>query len=91
MEQQIEAEELSNSILIEISKTSLPRWQEKLEARYGWHKSENCKSIIFEVEHFFETSNKEKSKMPRNLLTSLTVFSLNQAIKKDRKLIIYII
>ena len=49
LEQQIEAVELSNSILIEISKTAVPRWQEKLKTRYGWFKSNNCKNIIFDV------------------------------------------
>jgi len=48
LEQQVEAEELSNSILIEISKTSVTKWHEKLNNRYGWFKSENCKNIIFE-------------------------------------------
>jgi len=48
LEQQVEAEELSNSILIEISKSSVTAWHEKLHNRYGWFKSENCKNIIFE-------------------------------------------
>ena len=54
MEQQVEAEELSNSILIEISKSSVSRWHEKLQNRYGWFKSENCKNIIFEVSIVYE-------------------------------------
>ena len=49
LEQQVEAEELSNSILIEISRSSVSKWQEKLNTRYGWNKTENCKNIIFEV------------------------------------------
>ena len=47
--QQAELEELSNSILIEISKTAVTNWQEKLKTRYGWFKSDNCKHIIFDV------------------------------------------
>ena len=34
LEQQIEAEELSNSILIEISKAAVKKWQEKLNNRF---------------------------------------------------------
>ena len=49
LEQQVEAEELSNSVLLEISKSSVGRWQEKLKSKYGWFKTENCKNIIFEV------------------------------------------
>ena len=45
----MEAEELSNSVLLEISKSSVVRWQEKLKTKYGWFKTENCKNIIFEV------------------------------------------
>ena len=45
----MEAEELSNSVLLEISKSSVVRWQEKLKSKYGWFKTENCKNIIFEV------------------------------------------
>lgn len=49
LEQQSEAVELNNSILIEISKTAVVKWQEKLKTRYGWFKTNNCKSIIFDV------------------------------------------
>ena len=49
----MEAEELSNSILIEISKSSVTAWHEKLHNRYGWFKSENCKNIIFEVQNIW--------------------------------------
>ena len=45
----MEAEELSNSVLLEISKSSVVRWQEKLKSKYGWFKTEKCKNIIFEV------------------------------------------
>lgn len=49
MEQQTEAIELANSILIEVSKTSVTKWHEKLKTRYGWFKTDNCKNIIFDV------------------------------------------
>ena len=49
LEQQTEAIELANSILIEISKTSVVKWHEKLKTRYGWFKTDNCKNIIFDV------------------------------------------
>ena len=45
----MEEAELNNSILIEISKTAVPKWQEKLKTRYGWFKTDNCKNIIFDV------------------------------------------
>jgi len=48
LEQQTEAIELANSILIEISKTSVVKWHEKLKTRYGWFKTDNCKNIIFD-------------------------------------------
>ena len=40
---------MNNSILIEISKTAVVKWQEKLRTRYGWFKTNNCKNIIFDV------------------------------------------
>ena len=65
LEQQAEAIELANSVLIEvstamnnataitflfqISKTSVKNWQSKLQTRYGWFKGDNCKNIIFDV------------------------------------------
>ena len=49
LEQKVEEVELNNSILIEISKTAVPKWQEKLKTRYGWFKSDNCKHLIFDV------------------------------------------
>ena len=49
LEQQVEAEELSNSVLLEISKSSVVSWREKLKTKYGWFKTDNCKNIIFEV------------------------------------------
>ena len=49
LEQQSEAVELNNSILIEISKTAVVKWHEKLKTRYGWFKTNNCKNIIFDV------------------------------------------
>ena len=52
LEQQSEAVELNNSILIEISKTAVVKWQEKLKTRYGWFKTNNCKNIIFDVSIF---------------------------------------
>jgi len=48
LEQQTEAIELANSILIEVSKTSVVKWHEKLKTRYGWFKTDNCKNIIFD-------------------------------------------
>jgi len=48
LDQQVEAEELSNSVLLEISRSSVVRWQEKLQTKYGWFKTDNCKNIIFE-------------------------------------------
>jgi len=48
LEQQAEAIELANSILIEVSKTSVTKWHEKLKTRYGWFKTDNCKNIIFD-------------------------------------------
>eukprot|EP00092_Neocalanus_flemingeri_P075995 GFUD01094224.1.p1 GENE.GFUD01094224.1~~GFUD01094224.1.p1 ORF type:complete len:743 (-),score=222.03 GFUD01094224.1:579-2807(-) len=48
LEQQVEAVELAQSILIEVSKTSVQKWHEKLKTRYGWFKTDNCKSIIFD-------------------------------------------
>ena len=36
LEQQVEAEELSNSILIEVSKVSVKKWEEKLNKRYNF-------------------------------------------------------
>jgi len=48
LEQQTEAIELANSILIEVSKTSVTNWHEKLKKRYGWFKTDNCKNIIFD-------------------------------------------
>ena len=36
LEQQVEAEELSNSILIEVSKVSVKKWEEKLNKRYSF-------------------------------------------------------
>jgi len=48
LENELEATELANSILIEISKTSVARWHEKLKTRYGWFKSDSCKNIIFD-------------------------------------------
>ena len=44
LEQQVEAEELSNSILIEISKASVTKWQEKLNNRFDLNFS---KDILF--------------------------------------------
>ena len=49
LEQKVEEAEFNNSILIEISKTAVPKWQEKLKTRYGWFKSDNCKHLIFDV------------------------------------------
>ena len=49
LEQQVELVELANSILIEISRTAVPRWQERLRARYGWFKADNCRNILFDV------------------------------------------
>ena len=57
LEQQSEAVELNNSILIEISKTAVVKWQEKLKTRYGWFKTNNCKNIIFDVSNFWFHSN----------------------------------
>ena len=57
LEQQSEAVELNNSILIEISKTAVAKWQEKLKTRYGWFKTNNCKNIIFDVSIFCFHSN----------------------------------
>ena len=51
LEQKVEEVELNNSILIEISKTAVSKWQEKLKTRYGWFKSDNCKHLIFDVSH----------------------------------------
>jgi len=48
LESQAEENELANSILIEISKTAVPAWLEKLKRVYGWHKSSDCKCIILE-------------------------------------------
>jgi len=48
LEHQSDSVELANSILIEISKTSVSKWQEKLKTRYGWFKSSDCKNIIFD-------------------------------------------
>jgi len=48
LEEQAEAIELANSVLIEISKTSVKEWQSKLQTRYGWSKSDSCKNIIFD-------------------------------------------
>merc|ERR1712029_821642 len=48
LEQKVEEAELTNSILIEISKTAISKWQEKLKTRYGWFKTDNCKNIIFD-------------------------------------------
>ena len=45
----MEAEELSNSVLLEISRSSVVKWQGKLQTKYGWFKADNCKNIIFEV------------------------------------------
>ena len=50
--QQQQLEELANSILIEISKSAVPKWQEKLRIRYGWFKTDNCNHIIFDVSHY---------------------------------------
>ena len=44
LEQQVEAEELSNSILIEISKASVTKWQEKLNNRFDLNFS---KDVLF--------------------------------------------
>ena len=69
LDEQAEAIELANSVLIEvtffafftfvhstakllllqISKASVKNWQSKLQTRYGWFKTENCKNIIFDV------------------------------------------
>ena len=56
LEQKIEEAEMNNSILIEISKTAVSKWQEKLKTRYGWFKSDNCKNIIFDVSEIFQGS-----------------------------------
>jgi len=48
LDEQAEAIELANSVLIEISKASVKNWQSKLQTRYGWFKKENCKNIIFD-------------------------------------------
>jgi len=48
LSEQAEAIELANSILIEVSKGSVLRWQEKLKNKYGWFKTANCKNIIFD-------------------------------------------
>ena len=47
--EQAEAEDLANSILIEISAGAVKSWRERLQTRYGWFKSDNCKNLIFEV------------------------------------------
>ena len=49
LDEQVEAEELSNSVLLEISRSSVVKWQGKLQTKYGWFKTDNCKNIIFEV------------------------------------------
>ena len=49
LEIQAEESELScNSIVIEVSKTSLPKWSEKLKKCYGVPRCENVKNPIFE-------------------------------------------
>ena len=50
--QQQQLEELANSILIEISRSAVPKWQEKLRIRYGWFKTDNCNHIIFDVSQY---------------------------------------
>jgi len=50
LEQQVEAEELSNSILIEVSKVSVKKWEEKLNKRY-FFKLKNSPYVNFF--HFF--------------------------------------
>ena len=49
LEQQAEIFELAHSILIEISQTSVAKWESKLQRKYGWFKESDCKHIIFDV------------------------------------------
>ena len=56
LDQQVEAEELSNSVLLEISRSSVVKWQGKLQTKYGWFKTDNCKNIIFEVRSLSNTA-----------------------------------
>ena len=53
LQQQAELFEIAHSILIEISKSSVSKWQEKLKTKYGWFKNGDCKHIIFDVRYNF--------------------------------------
>jgi len=48
LERQAEEQELAQSILIEVAPTSVGKWQDKLQKRYGWFKKDNCRNIIFD-------------------------------------------
>ena len=56
--EQAEAEDLANSILIEISAGAVKSWRERLQTRYGWFKSDNCKNLIFEVIYCLQMNGK---------------------------------
>ena len=53
LQQQAELFEIAHSILIEISKSAVSKWQEKLKTKYGWFKNGDCKHIIFDVRYNF--------------------------------------